>query len=185
MPAEKKPPAPVRTAARRSSEASSSSTASAIPRATAASSALRACGRLMVMIWTAPRRSTSTSSATSPPRDDRTRGPGRAPGPPRTSSRSGLGAAGGVDHLAGDEARTLADEERHQVRDVLGLADALHRDLLRGERDEVVERHAHALRGRLGHLRLDEPRGDRVGRDAELAQLDGESLGEALQTGLR
>src|SRR4051795_10748964 len=145
MPAKKKPPAPVRTAASRSSEASSSSTASAIPRATAASSALRACGRLMVMIWTAPRRSTSTSSATSPPRDDRTRGPGRTPGPPRTSSRSGLGAAGGVDDLARHEPGALADEERHEVRDVLGLADALHRDLLRRVRDEVLERHAHPV----------------------------------------
>ena len=44
--------------------------------------------------------------------------------------------------------------------------------------------HAHALGGRLGHLGLDEAGGDRVGGDAELAQLDGEGLGEALQAGL-
>ena len=50
--------------------------------------------------------------------------------------------------------------------------------------DEVVERDAHALGGRLGHLGLDEAGGDRVGGHAELAELDREGLGEALQTGL-
>src|SRR3954453_16343602 len=82
IPEGKKPPAPVRTAARSSSDASSSSTAAATPCATAASSALRACGRLMVMTCTAPRRSTRTSSDTCPPSEKRTRGPGGTrPGP--------------------------------------------------------------------------------------------------------
>ena len=45
------------------------------------------------------------------------------------------------------KARTLAHEERDQVRDVLGLADALHRDLRPGALDEVVEGDAHAVGG--------------------------------------
>ena len=36
----------------------------------------------------------------------------------------------------------------------------------------------------VGHLGLDEPRRDGVGGDAELAELDGECLGEALEPGL-
>ena len=55
MPAQNVPPAPVSTPTRRSSSASSRSIASAIPCATAALTALRACGRSMV--------TTSTPSA--------------------------------------------------------------------------------------------------------------------------
>src|SRR5215218_7493659 len=180
MPAEKKPPAPVSTPARSSSSASSSSTASATPRATAASSALRACGRLMAVTCTAPRRSTRTSSDMEPPRPSARTAPLQGPA---TSLRvvGGRGAlslclrtAGGVDDLTGHETGALADEEGHQVRDVLGLAGAGHRNLGGRALDEVVERDAHALGGRLGHVRLDEAGGDRVGGHPELAELDGQ-----------
>src|SRR6059058_1077771 len=97
----------------------------------------------------------------------------KVPGPGRrvvvrAPTPSGARTAGRVDDLTGHEACALADQERDQVRDVLGLADALHRDLRVGALDEVVEADAHALGGRLGHLGLDEARRDRVGGDAEL-----------------
>lgn len=63
MPAQNEPPAPVRMPMRRSSLASSSSTAAAMPRATARLIALRACGRLMVMVRMPSARSTRTSAA--------------------------------------------------------------------------------------------------------------------------
>src|SRR5687768_4580988 len=95
-----------------------------------------------------------------------------------------LRSAGDVDDLAGHEAGALAHEERRGVRDVLGLTDARDRDRLRGTVDQILERDLHALGGRLGHLGGDEAGRDRVDRDAELAELDREGLGEALQTGL-
>ena len=56
-------------------------------------------------------------------------GPRPLPRPrPVVLTCSGLRAAGDVDDLAGDEPGALADEERHGVRDVLGLAGAGDRD---------------------------------------------------------
>src|SRR6266540_1502891 len=95
------------------------------------------------------------------------------------------GAAGDVHHLAGDERRLVADEERRHRGDVLRLARTPHRDLRCGGFLEVLDRHPDPLGGGGGHLGLDETGRDRVGRDAELAQLDRERLGEALQPGLR
>src|SRR6516165_1577776 len=63
IPAQNVPPAPVSTPTRRSPSASSSSAAAARARAAAPSSAFLASGRLMVMTWTWPRRSTVTGSA--------------------------------------------------------------------------------------------------------------------------
>ena len=92
IPAEKVPPAPVRTPTRRSSEPSSSSTAAATPSATARSRAFFASGRLIVTTRTPSRRSTSTSSATGPPRGfippRRPRRPPGAPPPRRRRSPS-------------------------------------------------------------------------------------------------
>ena len=75
-------------------------------------------------------------------------------------------------------------EEGDGVGDVLGPADALHGDLGGGGGLEVLEAHADALGGGGGHVGDDEAGGDGVGGDAELAELLGEGLGEALQTGL-
>ena len=65
-----------------------------------------------------------------------------------------------------------------------GSADALDGDLGGGRGLEVLEAHADALGGGGGHVGDDEAGGDGVGGDAELAEFDGEGLGEALQTGL-
>ncbi len=65
-----------------------------------------------------------------------------------------------------------------------GLPDALHRDLGGGGGLELLEAHADALGGGGGHVGDDEAGGDGVGGDAELAELLGEGLGEALETGL-
>jgi hypothetical protein len=63
MPAQKKPPAPVRTATDSSGSASSRSSASPTPWEIAASTALRTCGRFSVMSRTPPRRSVRTAGA--------------------------------------------------------------------------------------------------------------------------
>src|SRR3984957_17232690 len=63
IPAQNVPPAPVSTPTRRPSSASSSSAAAARARAAAPSRAFLASGRLIVMTWTWPRRSTTTGSA--------------------------------------------------------------------------------------------------------------------------
>ena len=62
IPAENTPPAPVRTPTRSSESASSSSTASLMPVATRRLRAFFACGRLIVITSTLPRRSLITSS---------------------------------------------------------------------------------------------------------------------------
>src|SRR5581483_5402343 len=104
--------------------------------------------------------------------------------PEKTRIRSGLRAAGDVQHLTADVAGVLAGEERDRMRDVGGLTNSRHRGL-RGDRVlEVLVVDVHPVGGRLGHLRLDEARTDHVRRDAELAELDRERLGHALQTGL-
>ena len=61
MPAQNVPPAPVSTIATTSGRGSSSSMAAAMPLATASLTALRACGRLMVMTATPPSTSTDRS----------------------------------------------------------------------------------------------------------------------------
>src|SRR5947209_5785909 len=62
---------------------------------------------------------------------------------PRRAGGSVLRPARHVDHLTGDEARLVADQERDRGGDVLGAADPLHRDL-RGHRLlELFEVHAH------------------------------------------
>ena len=60
MPAQNVPPAPVSTSATTSGRGSSSSMAAATPLATASLTALRACGRSMVMTATPPSTSTVT-----------------------------------------------------------------------------------------------------------------------------
>lgn len=67
IPALKKPPAPVTTPAARSSSASSSSSAAAIASVISRSMALRTSGRLKVMSWMRPRRSTMTLLIVRPP----------------------------------------------------------------------------------------------------------------------
>src|SRR6185503_5237021 len=99
----------------------------------------------------------------------------------RMAASSGSGSAGDVDDLSGDERGLLSDEERHHRGDVLWLSGAVDRDLRGGRLLEVLERHAEPLGGGRGHVGLDETGGDRVDGDAELAQLDGQGLGEALQ----
>src|SRR3712207_5436986 len=98
-------------------------------------------------------------------------GPSRLPVAPR---HSGPGPPGDVDDLAGDEPRALADQEGHRVRDVLRLPGAGDRDGGGALGHVLVPVAADADRRRAGHLRGDEARRDRVRRDAELAQLDGE-----------
>ena len=66
MPAQKWPPAPVRMAMRRSGRRSISSIASQTPYETARLTALRTCGRLIVMITSPSSCSTSTSLLTTP-----------------------------------------------------------------------------------------------------------------------
>jgi hypothetical protein len=97
---------------------------------------------------------------------------------------SGPRAAGDVDHLAGDEAGSLAGQERHGVRDVLRLPGAAHRDRRGPLLHVLVPVRADPLGGRAGHVGDDEARRHRVGRDAVPAQLDREGLREALQPGL-
>src|SRR5271166_2744817 len=65
MPAQKKPPAPVSTPTDISSSPSSSSRAPAMPAATAALTAFRTSGRLIVISSTLPRRSLSTAASSS------------------------------------------------------------------------------------------------------------------------
>src|SRR6476661_8473781 len=112
-------------------------------------------------------------------------GRGASAHPPSGTAVSVKRATGHVDDLSGDEAGLLGDEEGDGGRDVVGLADPRHRYLLGGVRDEVLERHADPLGGGPGHVGLDEAGGDGVRGDPELAELDGEGLGEALQAGLR
>src|SRR6476469_3638941 len=100
------------------------------------------------------------------------------------SVTSVLRSAGDVDDLAGDEAGLLAREEGGRGGDVLGLADAGDGDLLGRPLEELLEGDAHALGGLARHVGRDEARRDGVGRDAELPELDGEGLREALETGL-
>src|SRR5687768_4016005 len=80
----------------------------------------------------------------------------------KTRIRSVLRSAGDVDDLAGHESGALAHKERRGVRDVVRGADARDRDGLRGTVLEVLERDAHALGGRRGHLGGDEAGRDRV-----------------------
>src|SRR3954454_2512524 len=63
MPAQKPPPAPVSTPTLSPSSESSSSSALAMPSASPRFTALRASGRLRVMIWMRPSRVTRTGSA--------------------------------------------------------------------------------------------------------------------------
>ena len=81
MPAQKLPPAPVRTATDRAGSSSSSCTASASPKLTARLIALRACGRLIVMTSVRPRRSVEQLAQTLSP-------PGYPPPPNVASSAS-------------------------------------------------------------------------------------------------
>jgi hypothetical protein len=67
---------------------------------------------------------------------------------------------------------------------ITGLPDPADGYALSGGFLENVERDANALRGGRGHVADDEPGRDRVGGDPELAELNGQGLGEALQAGL-
>src|SRR5438874_1787789 len=67
---------------------------------------------------------------------------------------------------------------------ITGLPDPADGYALRSRFLENVKRDADALRGGRGHVGGDEPGRDRVGGDPELAELDGQGLSEALQTGL-
>src|SRR5262245_41144877 len=78
-----------------------------------------------------------------------------------------LWPAGHVDHLAGHESGLVADKERRQGGDVLGLPDPPHGDRGRRAVLELLEVHPDPRRGGRGHLGLDEPGGDGVGRDPE------------------
>src|SRR6478672_8781831 len=102
----------------------------------------------------------------------------------REGGGSGAGAAGDVQHLAGDEAGARGAEEGDGVGDVLGPAGTVHRDAGDAGGAELLEGLPDALGGGLGHLGDDEPGRDRVTRDAELAELVGDGLGEALEAGL-
>src|SRR3954453_20396400 len=109
-------------------------------------------------------------------------GPGRAIRSRSTGrGRSGAGAAGDVQHLPGDEAGARGAEERDGVGDVLGLAVTVHRDAGDAGGAERLEGLPDPLGGGLGHLGDDEPGRGRVAGDAELAELLGDGLGEALE----
>src|SRR6202008_4436316 len=77
-----------------------------------------------------------------------------------------------------------AGEEGDRMRDVLDLADPLHRNLLGGAGLEVLKGNAEAGSGGGGHVSNNEAGRDRVSRDAELAELKREGLGEALHARL-
>src|SRR5207253_1795872 len=73
--------------------------------------------------------------------------------------RPGTGSLGSTSHvqgLAADEAGLLAGQVGDRCRDVFRLADPLDRDLRRGALLELLELHAHPLRGLPRHRRLDE-----------------------------
>src|SRR6478752_4179963 len=137
-----------------------------------------------------PATTRPVSGPSSRPGASRSRKPRSASrGSPGGSVRSAsvtsvLRPAGDVDDLAGDEAGLLAHEEGRRGGDVLGLADAGDGDLLGRPLEELLEGDAHALGGLARHVGGDEAGGDRVGGDPELAELDRERLGEALQAGL-
>ena len=69
------------------------------------------------------------------------------------------------------------------MRDVIDLADAASWHLGGHAGLEVLERHAEPGGGRGRHVGGDEAGRHRVGGDAELAEFDGEGLGEALHPG--
>src|SRR5580693_8663451 len=76
---------------------------------------------------------------------------------------------GNVDHLARDESRARAGQERCETGHVLWLPDPVDRDLRGRTLLESVEVDAHARGGRRRHFRLDKAGSDRVRRDTELA----------------
>ena len=69
------------------------------------------------------------------------------------------------------------------MRDVVGLSDPAHRDLLGREFDELLEADADALCGGSGHVGLDESGSDRIRGHTVPAELDREGLRKALHTG--
>src|SRR5687768_7068615 len=86
-------------------------------------------------------------------------------------------AARNADYLAGDEARLLRGEEGDDAGNVIGLADALHRD---GAHQGVVDLLAgFALAEEAAQdRRVGRPRADDVDGDALARKLAGEGLGE-------
>src|SRR6185369_3153161 len=77
---------------------------------------------------------------------------------------------------AGDEIGVVGDEEKNAARDVLGLAEAAHRNA----RHDLLE---HVLRHRAHHVGVDVAGHDRVDRDAEARTLLRQRLGEAVDAG--
>src|SRR3954467_9841797 len=99
--------------------------------------------------------------------------PGGAP-VRRTSSGDKLGAAVDVQRLAGDVRRLVAAEEGRGGRDVLRVAAAAYRVGLGGHLAQLLGLHLEPARGVVGHVGGDEAGRDRVGVDAEGAELDAE-----------
>ena len=115
------------------------------------------------------------------------RKPGHDPHPrgswPRSRSAE-LAPAVDVQRLTGDEGRLVAAQERGGGGDVLGLADPAHGGGLGVEPLQLLGLHLEPARGGVGHLGGDEAGRDRVGGDAERAELDAEGAGEALDAHL-
>src|SRR3954454_17623197 len=102
----------------------------------------------------------------------------------RTSVSDKRGASVDVEGLAGDVRRLVAAEERGGGRDVRGVAAPPHRIAVGGGLAEVLDRHADASSGGVGHVGGDEAGCDRVRGDAEGAELDAQGPDEALDAHL-
>src|SRR6478736_1798754 len=102
----------------------------------------------------------------------------------RTCGSDKLGAPVDVERLAGDVRRLVAAQEGSGGRDVLGIADTADRVPVRGRLAELLDGHPDACGRCVGHVGGDEARGDRVGVDAERAELDAERADEALNAHL-
>src|SRR5918994_2425924 len=102
----------------------------------------------------------------------------------RLSSRLVPRPAGDVEHLPAHESGLLGGEVQDGGGHVLGPSRAAHGDVLYALGNEVVEIHTEAGRGLAGHLRLYKARGHDVRGDPVAAQLNGERLGETLDSGL-
>src|SRR3954470_8136190 len=86
-------------------------------------------------------------------------------------------AAGDVQLRAGDVAGLPRGQERHRLRDLLGLAEAVQRDLLQ-------QRGLLGLGQDIGHVGLDEARGDAVDGDVAAAELARQRPRHARDAGL-
>src|SRR5215212_2133374 len=93
-------------------------------------------------------------------------------------------STGDVEDLSAHERGLLGGQVQDRRRHVLRPAAAAHGYILHHLLYELLEIQTETGCGLPGHLRLDKPGGDGVHRDAVAAELDGEGLGEPLETRL-